>query len=180
MKRALNLFVILTGLLAGVAGCLSNDPTVGYTTQNQYRGGIRSVTVPIWTRGADVYRRDLEIRLTKALVTRIELSTPYKVTAKDRADTILTGSIDRITQTVLSMNPDTARPRETQATFYVSFEWKDLRSGEILIKKNNYRVAVVYMPTDPYNEDFFLAGEDLMDRLAERIVETMERDWGTF
>jgi len=91
--------LLLGVLLAGVlAGCLSNNPTTGYTAKSQYRQGIRTVAVPIWTRGKDIYRRDIEIRLTESLVKRIELDTPYKVTTKQRADTILTGNLHRLVQ----------------------------------------------------------------------------------
>ena len=176
-------FGLLT-LLLGVpllfmgSGCLNDDATSGYTARNHYRPGIQTVAVPIWTRGKDVYRRNLEIDLTAALVKRIELDTPYKVTKKNRADTILTGSIDVIIQRVLSFNPDTGQPREKEVTFTVSFEWKDLRTGKNVVVRKNFDVAVVYLPDAPYNENFFLGSQKLMDKLALRIVETMETDWG--
>ncbi len=65
-------------------------------------------------------------------------------------------------------------------TYYVSFQWEDLRSGTILVKKTNFPVSAVYLPTAPFNENFFLGSEALAERLAIRIVETMEADWGTF
>jgi hypothetical protein len=167
-------------LVLVASGCFNNDETLGYTAQNHYRSGIQTVAVPMWTRGKDVYRRGLEIDLTKALVKRIELETPYKVTKKDRADTVMTGSIDVITQRVLSFNPDTGQPREKEVTFKVSFKWEDLRTGKILVKRKNFEVAVVYLPDPPYNESFFLGSQKLMDKLALRIVETMENGGGGF
>ncbi len=174
--------VIILGLLiAGVlGGCLSNDPTTGYTAQSQYRQGVRTVAVPIWTRGKDVYRRDVEIQLTEALVKRIELDTPYKVTTKPQADTILTGTIEQISQQTLSFDPDSGDPREMQMTFTVSFKWEDLRTGNIIVEKKLFRIAGVYLPPAPFNEDFFEGSQDLMDKLARRVVETMEADWGNF
>ncbi|MCD4824378.1 MAG: hypothetical protein K8S55_07215 [Phycisphaerae bacterium] len=154
-----------------VGGC-------GYTAKNQGRQGISTVCVPIWTRGADIYRRDLEIRLTEAIIKKIELDRNYKVVAKNRADTLLTGSIDRISQATLSINPDTGIPREMQITFYVSFKWEDLRRNKTYVEKKNFRVTTVYLPDAPFNEDFFRGSEDLMDKLAERIVETTEAEWG--
>ena len=176
-------FGLLTLLLGSplvflASGCFNDDGTSGYTARSQYRPGVQTVVVPIWTRGQHVYRRDLEIDLTAALVKRLELDTPYKVTKKNRADTELTGSIDQITQRVLSFNPDTSQPREIEVTFTVSFEWKDLRTGKVLVKRKSFDVAVVYLPDAPYNENFFLGSQKLMDKLALRIVETMETDWG--
>lgn len=181
-KNQKQIGVIILGFLMGgvLSGCLSDDPTLGYTARSQYRQGIRTVAVPIWTRGKDVFRRDVEIRLTEALVKRIELDTPYKVSTKQQADTILTGTIDMISQQTLSFDPDTGDPREKQLTFMVSFKWEDLRTGNIVVEKKNFRVAGVYLPPAPFNEDFFTGSEDLLDKLARRIVETMEADWGTF
>jgi hypothetical protein len=165
--------ILLAGLLVGC----SDDPTVGYTAQSQYRTGINTVAVPLWTRGQDVYRRDIEFQLTEALIKRIELNTPYKVVKKDQADSILTGTIDRIEQSTLSFNPDTGRPREIQMTFFVSFRWKDLRTGNTLVRERNFRVSDVYLPSQPFGEDFFQGSQSLIDKLSRRIVETMETDW---
>lgn len=163
-------------LLAGIVGC---EP-MGYTARDQYRKNIRTIAVPIWTRGKDVYRREVEIRLTQALAKRIELDTPYKITDKNKADTLLTGCIDEIQQATTSFNPDTGYPREISVTFTVSFTWEDLRTGQVLVKKDHFTVSDVYLPTEPFNETFFLGSESLMEKLARRIVETMEADWGTF
>ncbi len=159
-------------LMVALAGC-AGDGTSGYTTRSHYRPGIRTVAVPIWTRGKDVYRRDLEIRLTKALIQRIEQESLYKVTVRERADTLLTGTIDTISQQTLSFNPDTGQPRELQIVFTVSFTWEDLRTGEELVSQTGFRVADVYLPDAPFNEDFFRGSECLIDELVIRITETM-------
>ncbi len=165
------LLMLLTTVTVALSGCAP------YTTKSLYRDDVKTVHVPIWSRGRDVYRRELEMRLTHALIERIELDTPYKVTAKPRADTELTGKIDRIEQRVLSKNPETGRPRELEATFHVSFTWKDLRSGKVLTEYTDFRVADVYIPHEPLGEDFFQGSEAVINRLARRIVETMETEW---
>ena len=167
------LSIVLAALLmaaALTAGC-------GYTTQSQYRPDVATVTVPMWTRGPNVYRRDLEFDLTEALVKRIELDTPYKVVAKQRADTELRGRIKRIEQRVLSRNSDTGRARELEVTFVIEYTWKDLRSGKDLVTRKDFRVAASYIPESPLAEDFSVASGDVVNRLAKRIVETMEADW---
>ena len=176
------ILALAAGMLSAILlpGCLSDDPTVGYTARSQYRKGIQTVAVPIWTRGKKVYRRNVEIRLTQALVKRIELDTPYKVTDKQKADTLLTGSIEQIEQATLSYNPDTGRPREIEVAFTVVFKWEDLRTGDVIVNRRNFRIADVYIPPHPFDEDFFRGSEALMERLARRVVETMEADWGEF
>lgn len=179
MKPASIIFLSLAAvcMACGSSGCLSYDPTTGYTTASPYPSNIRTVYVPLWTRAQEVYRRENEIRLTEALIKRIEQDTPYKVTTRQRADSELTGTIDTISQQTLSFNPDTGNPREIQVTFSVSFQWTDLRSGDVICEHKQFRVADVYLPDNPYNEDFFLGSESLMDKLARRIVEQMESPW---
>lgn len=168
------MIAMLLGLM--VAGC-SGDGKTGYTLANQYRGGIRTVAVPIWGRGKDVYRRENEFRITEAVIKRIEMDTPYKVVDRSRADTELTGSLTNIEQRVLSRDSRTGNPRELEITFIVSFTWKDLRSGQILVQKENFRVAGTYIPAEPLAQDFFWGAEDVINKLARRVVEQMEADW---
>lgn len=169
-SKRLCLTLLTLGTLLPLAGC-------GYQTTSLQRPGIHTVACPIWTRGQDIYRRDIEIRLTKAIVDRVNM-TGYKVVDGDRADTKLTGSIDAIDQKVLSNNPDTGDAREMQIAFTVSFRWEDLRTGDVLVERKNFIVATTYLPTDPYNERFFRGSEDALDEIARRVVETMEADWG--
>ena len=161
-------------LLWSAFACCGCGP---YTMKDQYRPGIKTVFVPIWTRGTEVYRRELEMRLTKALVQRIELDTPYKTTTKDRADTELRGQIKLISQRILSRNPDTGLPREIEAIFTLDFTWKDLRNGKVLVEHSNFQAVDNYMPDCPFNEDFFQGSEAAINRIARRVVETMEAEW---
>ena len=170
-SRAIPSALLVAMLLAGLAGCGN------YTMENQYRTGISTVSVPIWTRGKDVYRRDLEQPLTEAITKRIEQDTPYKIVGKDKADTELTGKIVRIEQQVLSRNPDTGLARDLEATFILAFTWKDLRTGKILKQHSNFRVADTYITESPISEDFFQGSEAVINRVARRIVEQMEADW---
>ncbi|HUS90780.1 MAG TPA: LptE family protein [Phycisphaerae bacterium] len=174
------LALIATGaLLAGalLTGGCSQDPTAGYTLNSQFPDDVKTVHVPIWHRGKNIYRRGLEFRLTEALIKRIELDTPYKVTDRDRAHTELTGTIDLIPQRVLSNNPDTGQPREKEVTLVVSFAWTDLRTGRDRARRQNVRQAGTYIPPEPLSEDFFQGSEDVINRLAQRIVEQMAAEW---
>jgi hypothetical protein len=167
---------LLCGLLPLAEGC-SEDPHEAYSVTDQYRGGICSVCVPVWTRGKDVYRRGLEMRLTEAIVKRVQLDTPYTVIPKQRADTILNGNIDEIEQRVLSFNPDTGEPRELEITLVITFTWTDLRDGKVLAEARRMRISGNYVVARPFNEDFFQGSEDAINRAARQIVEKMEAPW---
>ena len=168
--------VLLALAAGGQVGC-NVDPSQGYTLKSQYPSNVRTVSVPIWTRSHRVYRRRLEMRLTEALVKQIENDTPYKVTKKVRADTELTGTIERVTQQVLTINPDNGLPLEMEITLEVSFRWTDLRTGKVLRERSSFRVAGTYVRASPFSESFFHGSEETINRLARRIVEQMQADW---
>ena len=164
--------VRLAPLLAAalvMAGC-------GYSAGNIHRENIKTVSVEMFSRGRDVYRRGLPMRLTEAVAKRIELDTPYKLTTGN-PDTKLTGTIQVIEQQVLSSNPDTGLPREKEVTFVISLRWVDLRTGAVLVEHSNLRVADTYIPDTRFEQDFFVGSEAVINRLARRIVEKMEKDW---
>jgi outer membrane lipopolysaccharide assembly protein LptE/RlpB len=160
--------LLLAGALAALAGC-------GYSSESLYPTQYKTVHVPIWTRGKDVYRREQEERLTEAIQKRIEGYTPYKLAKKGQADTELTGSLDQINQRPLSINSDTGYAREIEVTFIVSFKWVDIATGKVLAERTNFRVASTYFPESPLNENYFEGTEDVIDRVAARVVEQMER-----
>ncbi len=169
---ALVLLVMIVG-----AGC-AQDGSSGYTTgQGLYRQDIKTVAVPIWRRSDKVYRRELETRLSEALIKRIELDTPWKVTDKSKADTILEGTIVAVTQRVLSFNPREGEPRDAQLRILVNFTWKDLRTGEILANEKRFRDSDVYHVAEPFDEDFFTGANGAVNRLALGIVRRMEEPW---
>ena len=162
--------------LAALAGGCNADPTKGYTLDSQYPANVRTVAVQIFTRGPNIYRRELELRLTEAVAKHIEFYTPYKVTTKDRADTELTGTVTDISQRTMSMVASVSSPREKEVVIAASVRWQDLRTGEVL-RRENVRAAGRYITLAPFREDFFQGSEDAIDRLAKRIVEKMEEDW---
>jgi len=162
---------LVLALLAGVlAGC-------DYTFEPLYPTDVKSVAVPMWHRGPEVYRRELEMRLTEAIIKQIQLKPMYKVVSKAKAETELTGTIDRVEQRILTTDPDTGQPRELEMTIFVSFEWKDLRTGKARVKRSNFSQAGDYITHEPFSRDFFQGSEDVINKLARRIVEEMEKPW---
>lgn len=162
--------VILVTAAVATAGC-------GYSTESMFPKDVSSVHVPIWTVGKDVYRREIETRLTEALIKRLAMDTPYKIASKGQADTELTGTITRIEQRVLSNNPDTGQPRDMEITMVVSFRWTDLRSGKVRVTIDDFKVTGIYLPSSPLSEDFFQGSEDVLNEAAKRIVEKLETEW---
>jgi hypothetical protein len=163
----------LSGLvLAGGCGYTADRQAVIQTT-NSKNEQIRTVALDIFQTRE--FRRGLELQLTEALAKRIEAETPFKLAKKDRADTLLTGEILEVRQSTIGRDFRTVTPRETAASIIVSVQWKDLRTGEVLMDRPRFVQTVDYVR--PLGEDFYHGSQQAMDRLAERIVEQMESDW---
>lgn len=151
-----------------ILGCQHTDPRAGYTTRSLYDEGIKSVEVRMFA--TKEFRRGLEFELTEALVKRIPLDTPYKVLKGD-ADSVLEGKIVAVRQGVLSDEFQTGLPAEKQQQLVVDFVWKDRRSGKILAEGQGMRVVAEYTP--PTGEDFFVGEQELMDKMARKIISQM-------
>lgn len=162
--------VVLAAVAAVVGGC-------NYKIGSMHRADVKSIYVPVWTRGRDVYRRDVEKRLTEAIIKRIQADTQYKISTQALADTKLTGTIEKIRQHVLTINTDTGGARELEVEFTVSFVWTDLRKGKELVRKSKFRAVGRYIRSEPFSETFAVGGEDVINEVAQRIVEQLEEKW---
>ncbi|MBN2560883.1 MAG: hypothetical protein JXQ75_08135 [Phycisphaerae bacterium] len=173
LKRNTPLLVLLlSGFL--VAGCgYTADRKAAFRTSNANEDRIRTVALPVFE--SKEFRRGLELQLTEALAKRIEAETPFRLAKKDRADTILTGEVREVKQATLGRDFRTVTPRETAATVVVGFQWKDLRTGEILVDRPNFVQTVDYIR--PLGEDFYHASQRSVDELARAIVNQMQSDW---
>jgi hypothetical protein len=154
------------GLLLVGGGC-------GYGTARPFRADVKTIAVDIFD--SKEFRRGLELQLAEALCKRIEAETPYRIAAKNRADTLVSGEIREVRQGTLGRDFGANLPRETAATLVVAFQWKDLRSGEVLVDRPYFVQTVEYIR--PVGENFYDASQRLADRMAERIVEQMEAEW---
>ena len=178
MRRSGPSCALLVAALA--AGCATDPrpPDVvnvgGYTTRTLYREDVGTVAVPIFA--SKEFRRELEFGLSRELVKMIELRTPYKVVHdRKRADTELRGEITRLYAPVITEDLDTDLPQDVQITVVCWFEWKDLRTGQILKRRESVSAHSTYAVAIGETQDS--ATNEVMKRLAERIVEAMESDW---
>lgn len=161
--RRLVLALALALTTLGVAGC-------GYSTKPLYMTSVKTVTVPIF--GNKTFRREWEFRLTEAIDKNIEYRTPFKVSSRDHADTILSGEIVDIQEDVLTRRFGISLPRETQVTIVVNFIWKDLRTGKVLLERKAFAKAATEIPQ--IGERVADAEQWAVERLAAAIVDQMQ------
>jgi hypothetical protein len=153
-------------LLLALAGC-------GYQWHTPYREDIKTVAVPVFVNRT--YQRGLEVSLSRAVVEDIETHTPYKVVSKEEADTILEGEITSSSLATIGVDPQTNLPREQEFNVQVSFTWKNLRTGQIMVQRKNFEEKSSYFPT--LGEDPSVGSQDAVEKLALSIVQELQADW---
>jgi hypothetical protein len=136
-------------LCAGLAVAAVAAGGCGYSTERPFPRHdadgrpIRTIAVEIFQ--SREFRRGLELQLTEALAKRIEAETPYRLAGKARADTVLRGEVKEVRQSTIGHDFAQNRPRETAATFVVAMQWKDLRTGRVLVDRPNLVQTVDYI-----------------------------------
>jgi len=159
--------------MALLTGCAANG--TGYTTGGTYDESIRSVALPIFDNRT--FYRELEFNLTEALAKEIEHRTPYKIAASGSADTQLTGTILSVDKRMISRTFETSVTQEAQMRVVASFEWKNLRTGEIIRKRGRLSGVAEYVVTQPVGETEQVARHAAVAELARELVSLMRSDW---
>lgn len=170
-----SLFIIrISSFILGLS-LLSTLTACGYTTAELFPTEYRSVALPILDNRTAY--RGVEYDLTEAVIKQIEQRTPYKVTAPNRADTLIEGRIVRIDQRQLSRTRRGGLPQEIEVMLVADLTWKNLRSGEVIIERKGFTTVGQHFPTQPVGEPFEIAQHAAVERMAEQLVSEMRADW---
>lgn len=169
--------IIIVTILA-VSGCSykrsGDEPSGGYQWRSLWREDVRTVAVPLFS-SAD-YTRGVEIILTKAVINQLQAYSPYKVVPRERADTILEGTVTSVRRDTISRGVSAGGvPQEQLYSITVDFTWKDLRTGKILVERRNFEQTTTYYPT--LGEGQFVANQQAAERLALAIVQELQAPW---
>ena len=122
------------------------------------------------------FRRGVEYELSDALAKRIEADTPYKIiSSPDRADTVMTGKIESISSSVLSIEREGGRALENEVELQVVINWENLKTGELLIDNELVIARATYSGFQ--NQDFTYGSTVAANNLAQRVVELMQKKW---
>jgi len=165
-------FMSLCTLLCVVfCGC---SEFAGYSNESLFPAEVDSVCLEMFDNQS--FRRGVEYKLSDALAKRIEADTPYKIiSSTDRADSVISGQIVRITESTLSTERQTGRALETEVQLQAVVNWKNLKTGEYLIENDSVSASASYSKWQ--NQSFGYASELAANKLAQRIVELMEKKW---
>ena len=168
------LAAVLVAALGASTGCDNVDPNKGYTTRSPHHSNIKTVYLEMFHN--QTFRREIEFELSRALGIQIETHTPFKLVS-DRltADTVLSGTITSVSESVMTQQRDLGRPMENQIIMVAEVTWKDQRSAELILNRQQVKTTGEYS---------YLAGAgrrsaawQAADEMAVRIVEMMEAPW---
>ena len=171
-KAVFVIFFALTAIAClNLCGCAKIN---GYSNESLFVEDVKSVYVEMFDNQS--FQRGVEYDLTDAIAKRIEAETPYKViSSRNRADTVITGKITSAQKSLLSSERQTGRPLEKQADLTVVVNWKNLKTGQLLIDNASISASVSY--SEWQNQSFDYAAALAANKLEERIVELMEKQW---
>jgi len=146
----------------------------GYSSESLFPKDVSSVYVKMFDNQS--LRRGAEYELTDALAKRIEAETPYKIiSSPDRADTVISGQIVSVSESVLTSERQTGRALEKEVLLQAVVNWKNLKTGELLIENRSVSASASF--SEWQNQGFSYASGLAANNLARRIVELMEKEW---
>ena len=146
----------------------------GYSNEPMFPQDISSVCLEMFDNQS--FRRGVEYELSDALAKRIEADTPYKIISnRDRADTIISGQILSINESMLTIEREIGRALEKEVRLTAVVNWKNLNSGELLIENETVTAEATY--SEYQMQSFGYASALAANNLARSIVELMEKEW---
>ena len=164
-------FSLIAAACLGFCGC---GQMRGYSNESLFPEDMGSVYVEMFENRS--FWRGVEYELTDALAKRIEAETPYKIiSSRDRADSVISGQIVQVSQSVLSSERETGRALEKQVELRAVVNWKNLKTGELLI--DNRSVSAKASFSEWQNQGFNYASTLAANNLARKIVGLMEEEW---
>lgn len=157
-----------------ISGCAS-DPSQGYSFASTFDESIQSVSIPIFQN--ETTSRGLEVQLTESLIKELQSRTPWHIAPSDRADTTLVGVITDTRLFALSDNPRTGLVQEQAVQLTIRFEWRDNRSGEIIVARDGYTASSVFSPSRPVGDRLELGQRMAIEELAQDVISEMRSSW---
>ena len=172
MKRNVTWIIGAAVGLAMLNGC-GKGGLAGYRNDWMYPQDIQTVYVEMFDSSG--FRRVYEFRLTDAVCKRLEAQTPYKIVSdRDIADSILSGTISTSSST-LSVDRYTGKPLEREAFVRVRLTWKNLRTGQMILDREDVYASTSY--SAQLGQSFEYSANASLNKAAQKVVERMEIPW---
>jgi hypothetical protein len=158
---------------------LSGCATYQFGQSARFARDVQTVYVPMIE--SESFRRYLGERLTEAVCKQIETDTPYKVVNDPNADTVLYVRLVNDTKRLV-VNNFQGDVRDSELNFQINVSWVN-RRGVTMGQQNlplPPELVDVGQAADliaEYGRSTATAQQEIIDRLASRIVGFMETAW---
>lgn len=162
-------------LCACLLSACSSDPTQGYAFRPARQAGIRTISVPVFDNTS--YMHGMEADLTEALVKEIQRNTQWVVVQGGSAQSTLSGVISSGVMQPLSLSSRSGMVMEQAVELTVDFEWRDARSGEVLIARKGFKTMQSFVPARGTDERLELGQHAAVQELARSIVNELRSSW---
>ncbi len=174
-SRQAMLAILLAAALASLpAGCTS-DPTKGYSFTPVTATQARSVGVPIFENGT--YDKGIEMDLTEAIIKELQRTTQIDVTRSANAETVLSGVVTNSELKRIAVDSQTGFVDQLAVRITVDFDWKDNRSGKVILSRRSFSAVDSFSPARRAGEYLEQGQHSAVQRLARAIVEEMRSSW---
>jgi len=174
--------IFLTTILASCKNSL--------TSESIWRDDVQSITIEVFKNNTLI--PGIERDLVSALEHEILSRTTYSIASRNRADTILSGTIQKQNTQGISRSRETRLLNEALATTTISFEWRNQNTGELISGSRAISASGLFTPSrsraysnNEFNTtDNIARGEpaaigqfEAASDLARQIVDQMEAPW---
>ena len=171
MSRILSILMLI--MLVPLQSCANGNS--GYRFGSTFDESIKTIAVPIFSN--NTLQRGLEVQLTESLSKQIRSQTPWTLVKSSQADTTLAGVITSHRLTQISQAPRTGLVQEQAVRVTVNFEWRDNRSGDIIVARNNFSATATFAPQRGVSQRIEDAERQAIQELAEDLVAQLRTNW---
>ncbi len=165
--------LLLLALITTIPGCASSNK--GYTFGSNHDQSIKTIAIPIFKN--NTLQRGIEVQLTESLNKQVRARTPWSLTKSANADTTLVGVITSYTLTQISQAPRIGLPQELAVRITVNFEWRDNRTGDLIIARNNYSATSTFVPQKGVGERIEHGQRQAIEELAQDLISQLRQSW---
>lgn len=165
---------LFLGVMGASVGCAA-DPREGYAFNAAYPTDIATVRVPVFEN--HTFAHGVEAQLTEAVAKELTRVTPYAITTSLDADTVLTGVITDVQMRPLSRDSDTGYVQEVAVRITIDFDWRDTRSGRVLVSRRQFSGVDTFVPTARSRETIERGQTATVNRLAGDLVRSLQSGW---
>lgn len=168
-------------LLLAASGC-------GYTTKALLPGHVKTIYVENFANKIQIeeqtddsrmyrgYRPQLEFDITKAIVDKFIFDGNLKITDKNSADLILSGSLVDFRRESLRYDAN-YNAEEYRVRLVVDLELKDVKENKIMWREKDFSGEAAYRTAGSLAKSDSSAIDDARVDLARRVVERTIEGW---